>query len=77
MTHDLLANVIADMGGELQRVVITDCNDGTFFAVLCVHQGKKNIEIDCRPSDAVALAVRAEAPIMMAEQVFGKISGSG
>ena len=77
MTHDLLANVIRDMGGELRRVVVTDLDDGTFYAELCVHQGKSDHRIDCRPSDAVALAVRLEVPIFVEERVFEKLAATG
>jgi bifunctional DNase/RNase len=74
MTHDLLANTIRELGGELQRVVVTDLDDGTFYAELQVHQSKRDHAIDCRPSDAVALAVRLEVPIFVEEQVFQKLA---
>ena len=76
MTHDLLANVIRELGGELQAVVITDLQGGTFFAELLVAQGKKEHRIDCRPSDAVALAVRLEVPVFVEEEVFRKLAVS-
>jgi len=77
MTHDLLANVIRELGGELQRVVITDLDDGTFYAELYVHQGKQDHRVDCRPSDAVALAVRLDVPIFVEETVFEKLTAGG
>ncbi len=73
MTHDLLGNSIRELGGEVRCVVITDLEEGTFYARLCVHQGKKDHRIDCRPSDAVALAVRQEVPIFVEERVFEKL----
>jgi bifunctional DNase/RNase len=77
MTHDLLANVISELGGELRRVVVTDLDDGTFYAELHVHQGKHDRRVDCRPSDAVALAVRLEVPIFVEEQVLEKLATGG
>ncbi len=77
MTHDLLANTISELGGELQRVVVTDLESSTFYAELRVHQGKKDHAIDCRPSDAVALAVRLEVPIFVDERVFRKLTAGG
>jgi bifunctional DNase/RNase len=78
MTHDLLANTIHELGGELQRVVVTDLvtadHGGTFYAELHVHQGKKDHRIDCRPSDGVALAVRLDVPIFVDDQVFRKLA---
>ena len=76
MTHDLLANAVRQLGGEVQRVVVTDLEGGTFYARLCVHQGKQDHAIDCRPSDAIALAVRLEVPIFVEERVFEKLAAS-
>jgi uncharacterized protein len=63
MTHDVFAEVIADLGGQLRRVEITDLTDNTFHARLMVDQAGTEHTIDIRPSDAVALAVRTETPI--------------
>lgn len=63
MTHDLLHNSISILGGRIQEVVITRIEDHTYFAILRVEQGDELHEIDCRPSDAVALAVHNTAPI--------------
>jgi hypothetical protein len=76
MTHDLLANTITELGGRLQRVVINDLEGNTFYARLVVQQDGKTLAIDCRPSDAVALAVRAGVPIFVDQQVFEKLSDS-
>ncbi len=72
MTHDLLLNVIAGMGGKLARVEITALEEGTYFADLVVIQNGQPRRIDARPSDAVALALRAEAPILVAETVLAR-----
>lgn len=70
MTHDLLMNVIRDMGGRVIRVEVTDIEQGTFFAEIVVSAGDRTLRIDSRPSDAIALAVRAECPIHVGDAVF-------
>lgn len=69
-THDLLASVIKNLGGTLKRIVITDLADKTFFANLIVEQDGREIEIDSRPSDAIALGVAEDVPIYVAEHVL-------
>ncbi len=63
MTHDLLHNCLSTLGGVIQEVVITRIEDHTYYAILRVAQGDEVHEIDCRPSDAVALAVHQTSPI--------------
>lgn len=70
MTHDLLNNVIARLGGSLSRVVVTRIADGTFYGELVVRQDEQSLRIDTRPSDAMALALRADAPIFVAREVL-------
>jgi uncharacterized protein len=70
MTHDLLKNLIQSMNGSLDRVVITELKDDTFFAVLWLTQDGETITVDARPSDAIALALRADCPIYVAEPVL-------
>ena len=70
MTHDLARNLIRHLNGELERVVITELRDDTFFAVLWLRQGEEPVVIDARPSDAIALALRADCPIFVAEKVM-------
>lgn len=70
MTHDLLRNVIRQMGGEISRVVVTDLRDSTFFAVIEITANGETILIDARPSDAIALALRADCPIFVKESVM-------
>lgn len=69
-THDLLFNAIGDLGGVVKSVVVNDLKDDTFFAKVVVEHAGQTIEIDSRPSDAIALAVRAEVPIFAAEDVL-------
>jgi bifunctional DNase/RNase len=73
MTHDLLADVIDQMGGVLERVVINDLLDHTFYAYLEVEAAGNSIRIDSRPSDAIALGVGLGVPIFVDEQVFDKM----
>jgi bifunctional DNase/RNase len=73
MTHDLLLSVLESLGGHLEKVEVTDLRDGTFYGLLFVRKGRGVIKIDTRPSDAIALALRAKAPIYVAEEVFRKV----
>ncbi|MFP5209809.1 MAG: bifunctional nuclease family protein [Acidobacteriota bacterium] len=70
MTHDLTRNLIHHLNAELERVVITDLNNDTFYAVLWLKQGGEPVMVDARPSDAIALALRADCPIYVADQVM-------
>lgn len=70
MTHDLTRNLIHNLNGELERVVITELKDDTFFAVLRLRQGGEPVLVDARPSDAIALALRFDCPIYVAQEVL-------
>jgi uncharacterized protein len=72
LTHDLLANVVTEMGGVIQYVVINDLNDSTFYARLAIEHGGELQLVDSRPSDAIALAVRTSVPIYVEESVMDK-----
>ena len=72
LTHDLVVNAIEMMGGEIQDVMISDLESNTYFAKLRVRQAGELVEIDCRPSDAIAIAVTAEVPIYVSESVMGE-----
>ena len=72
MTHDLMTNLLEAVGMKMERVVISDLRDGTYYALLVLTQGQKRYEIDARPSDALALAVRASTPIFVDEKVLKK-----
>lgn len=73
LTHDLLASVLTSLGGTLERVEVCGLHDNTFFAKLIVAQNGQMVEVDARPSDAIALAVRLEAPIFVAEEVLNEV----
>ena len=70
MTHDLLRNVINQFGGEVKRVIVTELKENTFYAVIEISAGDRAILIDSRPSDAIALALRADCPIFVREDVI-------
>jgi uncharacterized protein len=70
MTHDLLRNVISDLGGSVLRIVINDLRDSTFYARIFMTSAGRELEIDARPSDAIALALRTSAPIFVAQAVL-------
>jgi len=74
LTHDILARIIADLGGEISHVTIKELRNDVFYAYIMINQQGKQLEIDSRPSDALALAVRAQVPIYVEEQVMEKAS---
>ncbi len=69
MTHDLLHNTIRALGGKVERVVINDLRDNTFYATIILRNEKGLKELDARPSDSIALALRAKAPIFLVPKV--------
>lgn len=73
LTHDLLAQVIDVMGGKLEKIVIHDLRDGTFIAKLVIQRDGEAIEVDSRPSDAIALGSAFDTPIFVAEHVFEQV----
>jgi len=74
MTHDLLAGVIDAMGGRLDKIVINDLRKRIFYAKLVISRGDEVLEVDSRPSDAVALGVGFDTPIFVAEHVLDEVS---
>jgi bifunctional DNase/RNase len=70
MTHDLTRNLMRHLNARLERVVISELNDETFFATLWLRQGNEPLVLDARPSDAIALALRADCPIYVTEEVM-------
>jgi bifunctional DNase/RNase len=70
MTHDLTRNLMRHLNARLERVVISELNDDTFFATLWLRQGNEPLVLDARPSDAIALALRADCPIYVTEEVM-------
>jgi len=73
MTHDLLASVIERMGGRLAKIVINDLRDHTFYATLFIDRDGETIEVDSRPSDAIALGAAFETPIFVADHVLEEV----
>ena len=74
LTHDLLNNVIGEMGGDISHIIVSDLRDDTFFALISVEVNGRRLEIDSRPSDAIALAVRAGARIFVDDGVMERAS---
>jgi bifunctional DNase/RNase len=72
MTHDLLRAIIQKLGAEVQEVTVTDLRDSTFYASVHVRRGDEVVSVDARPSDAIALALRAGAPIFVHAEVIEK-----
>lgn len=72
LTHDLIVAAVEQLGGELQDIFINDLQDHTYFAKLRVRKDGELTEIDCRPSDAIAVAVTAKVPIWVAEDVLAE-----
>jgi hypothetical protein len=70
LTHDLMTDIFQELGVKVQRIVITDLKESTYFAELILSVGEKALIIDSRPSDAIAIAVRAQAPIFVAQHVI-------
>jgi uncharacterized protein len=76
LTHDLVASVIDTLGGELRDVYISELRDHTYYAKLRIRMNGELVEVDSRPSDAIALAVTATVPIYVAEDVLEEVCGN-
>ena len=72
LTHDLIRNILQGLGATLQRATITDLRNSTYFAILSIGVKGQELQIDCRPSDAIAVALRMKAPIFASTQVLAK-----
>lgn len=72
LTHDLLFGLVGHLGAVVERIVVSDLRDETFYARIVLNQDGQRIEVDSRPSDAIALAVRAEVPIFVADEVMDR-----
>jgi uncharacterized protein len=70
MTHDLLRNVLGELGAEVEAIEVTDLRDNTYFAIIYLEVGGQRVTIDCRPSDAISLALRTKSPIYVAKKVL-------
>lgn len=72
MTHDLLRSVLEQLGGQIEKIVISDLKESTFFAMIHVQNQDRRVAIDARPSDAIALALRTGSPIFVLRSVLDK-----
>ena len=79
MTHDLLRNIAAGLNAQVRKVVVNELRDDTFFAVIWMEQDGETVTVDARPSDALALALRADCPIYVNSEVLktARLAGSG
>lgn len=75
LTHDLVAGVIEQLGGELRDILISELREHTYYAKLRIRHDGELMEVDCRPSDAIALAVTARVPIYVNEEVLEEVCG--
>ncbi len=73
LTHELLATIIEELGGEIERIVINDIKEHTFYAQLLIRQSGRLVEIDSRPSDAIALGIANEVPIYVEDRVLKEV----
>jgi hypothetical protein len=73
MTHDLLCSVIRSLGGRLDRVLVHELSEGTFYAVLCIEMPDGERLIDARPSDAIAIAVADDIPVFVSDRVLNEV----
>ena len=73
LTHDLLANIIDHLGGEIAQIEINDLENHTFFARIHIKHNGRTLEVDSRPSDAIALGIATSVPIFVAEHVLDEV----
>lgn len=69
-THDLAKRLVEELDGDVERVTVTELRDGTYYAVIALRRDGERVEIDARPSDAIALALRVAAPVFVREALF-------
>jgi bifunctional DNase/RNase len=75
MTHDLIKNILTEIEAEVQRIVVSDLRDNTFYAMIYLDRDGETIAIDARPSDAIALALRTRSPIFVEDSVVESAKG--
>jgi bifunctional DNase/RNase len=75
MTHDLLKNILSEIEADVQRIVVSDLRDNTFYAMIYLDRDGETIAIDARPSDAIALALRTRSPIFVEDSVVESAKG--
>ena len=76
MTHDLIVSLLSQLGTHVKHVLISDVRDETYFAELTLTMGDATKEIDCRPSDAIAVAVRVNAPILIENELLDRLEAA-
>jgi hypothetical protein len=76
MTHDLFYNAITQLGAKIEKIAITKLENNTFFAKIIISMNSRTEEIDARPSDSIAIAIRAKAPIFAEEEILNNISNN-
>lgn len=74
LTHDLATNIITTLGAKMDRVIITDLRDSTFYARIFFETNNGEVDVDSRPSDAIALAVRTKTPIFVSNDVLEQVA---
>ena len=74
LTHDLIKNIAESLKIKITKITVTEIQDNTYYALVCLNDGKKETLIDSRPSDAIAVALRVNAPIFVDERVVGQKS---
>jgi bifunctional DNase/RNase len=74
LTHDLMKNLLETMGIKITRIIVNDLRENTYYAVIDLNDNGRKKEVDARPSDAIALALRTQAPIFVEEEVMKKAS---
>lgn len=72
LTHDLIVNILKDLGAVIEKVVVSDLKENSYYAIIYLKVGGKTVELDARPSDSLALAVRVNCPIFIDEKVLAK-----
>jgi hypothetical protein len=73
MTHDLIRNILSQLDIKVERMIINDVRDNTYFGQLILMVDSSRQEVDCRPSDGIAIALRANAPIFIPEELLGRL----
>jgi len=74
MTHDLIVSLVSELGGTVERILIDDLDEGTFYARLVVGTQDSQKEIDARPSDCIAIAVRTDSPVHVRKSLFDQVA---
>ena len=74
LTHDLIKNIADSLQVKVSKIIVTEIQENTYYALVCLNDGKKETHVDSRPSDAIAVALRVNAPIFVEESIIGQKS---